>query len=101
MWEKYWGLHQAHYLKRVLIRLPIGILLWFIALMIPFFGPLNSIIGSLFMSFSVFIIPAVAYNITFWNPKAREVQTFVTIFLLKERKKERERKWFIVSFSLN
>lgn len=72
MWEKFWGLHQAHYLIRVLVRIPIGILLWFIALMIPFFGPLNSIIGSLFMSFSVFIIPTIAYTITFWNPKARE-----------------------------
>jgi auxin influx carrier (AUX1 LAX family) len=72
MWEKYWGLHQAHYLKRVLIRIPIGILLWFFALMIPFFGPLNSIIGALFMSFSVFIIPCMAYTYTFWKAPARE-----------------------------
>lgn len=72
MWEKYWGVHQAPFWTRVLVRLPVGILLWFLALLIPFFGPLNSVIGSLFMSFSVFIIPCVAYTIVFWTPTARE-----------------------------
>nr|PNR32111.1 hypothetical protein PHYPA_026236 [Physcomitrium patens] len=40
-----------------------------------FFGPLNSVIGSLFMSFSVFIIPCNVYNNTFWNPTAPEVHS--------------------------
>ena len=73
MWEKLWGLHQAHYLKRIAVRIPIGCLLWLLALMFPFFGPLNSVIGSLFMSFSVFIIPTLVYTYTFWTPAARQV----------------------------
>lgn len=73
MWEKVCGVHQSHYLKRVACRVPIGLLLWLLALMFPFFGPLNSMIGSMFMSFSVFIIPCVAYTITFWSPSARQV----------------------------
>jgi auxin influx carrier (AUX1 LAX family) len=72
MWEKLWGVHQSPYLVRVLVRLPVVLLLWFLALAFPFFGPLNSLIGSLFMSFSTFIIPSIAYIITFWTPKARE-----------------------------
>ena len=73
MWEKLWGVHQSHYLKRIAVRIPIGCLLWLLALMFPFFGPLNSMIGSLFMSFSVFIIPTLVYTYTFWTPAARQV----------------------------
>jgi hypothetical protein len=73
MWEKLLGVHQSPYIYRVLARLPVGLLLWFLALAFPFFGPLNSMIGALFMSFSTFIIPCVAYIITFWTPKSRQV----------------------------
>ncbi len=73
MWEKLWGVHQSPYLVRVLVRFPVVLLLWFLALAFPFFGPLNSLIGSPFMSFSTFIIPSIAYIITFWTPKARQV----------------------------
>ncbi|KAH8940573.1 hypothetical protein BDL97_15G096000 [Sphagnum fallax] len=72
MWEKLLGVHQSPYIYRVLARLPVGLLLWFLALAFPFFGPLNSMIGALFMSFSTFIIPCVAYLITFWTPKSRQ-----------------------------
>lgn len=81
MWEKLCGVHQAHYLKRVAFRLPIALFLWLLALMFPFFGPLNSLIASMFMSFSTFIVPCVAYIITFWSPTARQVITHFQDYL--------------------
>jgi auxin influx carrier (AUX1 LAX family) len=74
-WEKLWGLHYSHYLVRTACRIPVALTLWLLALAFPFFGPLNSMIGALFMSFSVFIIPCIAYIITFWSPQARQVTT--------------------------
>ena len=73
MWEKVLGVHEGHYLHRVIARIPIACLLWFLALLIPFFGPLNSLIGAFIMSFSVYIIPCIAYLIVFKTPKSREV----------------------------
>ncbi|CAM6123493.1 unnamed protein product [Calypogeia fissa] len=57
---------------RAVARLPVAGFLWFLALLIPFFGPLNSIVGALFMSFSTFMIPCVAYVYVFWSPEARQ-----------------------------
>jgi len=82
MWEKLLGVHQSPYIYRVLARLPVGLLLWLLALAFPFFGPLNSMIGALFMSFSTFIIPCVAYIITFWTPKSRQVPYLYTLYCL-------------------
>ena len=73
MWEKVLGVHEGRYILRVIARIPIACLLWFLALLIPFFGPLNSLIGAFIMSFSVYIIPCIAYLIVFKNPKSREV----------------------------
>lgn len=72
MWEKLLHVHKARYIVRVICRLPVALLLWFLALLIPFFGPLNSMIGAFIMSFSVFIIPCVAYLIVFKTPAARQ-----------------------------
>lgn len=72
MWEKLLHVHQSHYMIRVIARLPVAILLWFLALLFPFFGPLNSIIGSIIMSFSTYIIPCVAYLIVFRTKSARQ-----------------------------
>lgn len=72
MWEKLLGIHQGRYLVRVVARLPVAFLLWFLALLLPFFGPLNSLIGAFIMSFSVYIIPCMAYLLVFWKPASRE-----------------------------
>eukprot|EP01018_Ginkgo_biloba_P029518 Gb_22661 [translate_table: standard] len=72
MWEKVLGVHQSHYLIRVVSRLPVAILLWFLALLFPFFGPLNSLIGSIIMSFSTYIIPCVAYLTVFRTKTSRQ-----------------------------
>ncbi|KAJ7526716.1 hypothetical protein O6H91_16G019600 [Diphasiastrum complanatum] len=72
MWEKLLGIHQSIYILRVIARIPVALLLWFLALLLPFFGPLNSLIGSFIMSFSVYIIPCIAYLITFKTKESRE-----------------------------
>ena len=74
MWEKLLGIHEGHYLLRVVARVPIACVLWFLALLVPFFGPLNSLIGAFIMSFSVYIIPCVAYLMVFKHPQSRKVR---------------------------
>ncbi|KAJ7562629.1 hypothetical protein O6H91_03G078100 [Diphasiastrum complanatum] len=66
IWEKFLGLHQSKYfLIRALARIPVVLAIWFVALMIPFFGPINSAVGSLLVTFSVYIIPSAAYMVYF------------------------------------
>lgn len=72
LWEKLLGLHQARFLVRTIVRLPVVLFLWFLALMVPFFGPLNSLIGSLLLSFSTYVIPCVAYLYVFRTKQARQ-----------------------------
>ena len=40
-----------------------ALLLWFIALIFPFYGIINSIIGALTGSMVSFVLPALAYNL--------------------------------------
>lgn len=80
MWEKLWEMHSAWFPLRAVVRLPVAGFLWFLALLLPFFGPLNSIIGALFMSFSTFMLPCVAYVYVFWNREARQVPSSLCDF---------------------
>ncbi|KAL8540104.1 hypothetical protein ACS0TY_001626 [Phlomoides rotata] len=59
--------------KRAAARLPMVVPIWFLAIVFPFFGPINSTVGSLLVSFTVYIIPALAHIFTFRSPAAREV----------------------------
>ncbi|THG09075.1 hypothetical protein TEA_003548 [Camellia sinensis var. sinensis] len=73
VWEKFIGMHECKSMcKRALSRLPVVIPIWFLAIIFPFFGPINSTVGSLLVSFTVYIIPALAHMITFASPSARE-----------------------------
>ncbi|KAL0314280.1 UNVERIFIED_CONTAM: Auxin transporter-like protein 3 [Sesamum angustifolium] len=73
VWEKFIGVHKTKSLfKRALARLPVVIPIWFLAIIFPFFGPINSTVGSLLVSFTVYIIPAMAHMITFASASARE-----------------------------
>ncbi|CAI9769040.1 unnamed protein product [Fraxinus pennsylvanica] len=58
--------------KRAAARMPVVIPIWFLAIVFPFFGPINSTVGSLLVSFTVYIIPALAHMFTFRSPAARE-----------------------------
>uniref|UniRef100_A0A0A9CP83 Amino acid transporter transmembrane domain-containing protein n=1 Tax=Arundo donax TaxID=35708 RepID=A0A0A9CP83_ARUDO len=73
VWEKLIGLHDCRSLcKRAAARLPVVVPIWFLAIVFPFFGPINSAVGSLLVSFTVYIIPALAHMITFRSATARE-----------------------------
>lgn len=85
VWEKAIGLHECKSLcKRAAARLPVVVPIWFLAIIFPFFGPINSTVGSLLVSFTVYIIPALAHIFTFKSAAAREVNhikpTFDTNF---------------------
>ncbi|XP_011012812.1 PREDICTED: auxin transporter-like protein 3 [Populus euphratica] len=73
VWEKFIRVHDTKsVLKRALARLPVVIPIWFLAIIFPFFGPINSTVGSLLVSFTVYIIPSLAHMITFSSASARE-----------------------------
>ncbi|KAL9258091.1 Auxin transporter-like protein [Drosera capensis] len=73
VWEKAIGMHECKSLcKRAAVRLPVVIPIWFLAIIFPFFGPINSAVGSLLVSFTVYIIPALAHLFTFRSATARE-----------------------------
>ncbi|KAG4973708.1 hypothetical protein JHK87_030529 [Glycine soja] len=73
VWEKAIGMHECKSLcKRALVRLPVVIPIWFLAIIFPFFGPINSTVGSLLVSFTVYIIPALAHIFTFRSPSSRQ-----------------------------
>ncbi|KAJ8452994.1 hypothetical protein Cgig2_014757 [Carnegiea gigantea] len=73
VWEKLIGMHDCKSIcKRAAARLPVVIPIWFFAIIFPFFGPINSAVGSLLVSFTVYIIPALAHMFTFRSPAARE-----------------------------
>jgi auxin influx carrier (AUX1 LAX family) len=74
VWEKVIGMHDTKSIfKRALARLPIVVPIWFLAIIFPFFGPINSAVGALLVSFTVYIIPALAHILTYRTASARMV----------------------------
>ncbi|GFY93176.1 transmembrane amino acid transporter family protein [Actinidia rufa] len=74
VWEKVIGMHDTKSIcLRALARLPVVIPIWFLAIIFPFFGPINSAVGALLVSFSVYIIPALAHMLTYREASARQV----------------------------
>lgn len=68
MAEKAVGVHEGAPLwKRYLVRLPIGLLLWLIALAFPFFGVINEVLGAFTTSFETYILPPLVYNILYFH----------------------------------
>ncbi|WVZ16665.1 hypothetical protein V8G54_009647 [Vigna mungo] len=73
VWEKVIGMHDTKSIcLRALARLPVVIPIWFLAIIFPFFGPINSAVGSLLVSFTVYIIPSLAHMLTYRKPTARQ-----------------------------
>ncbi|KAF8719609.1 hypothetical protein HU200_024350 [Digitaria exilis] len=72
VWEKVIGMHETRSVcLRALVRLPIVVPVWFLAIIFPFFGPINSAVGALLVSFTVYIIPALAHILTYRSASAR------------------------------
>lgn len=81
VWEKAIGLHDCKSMcKRAAARLPVVVPIWFLAIIFPFFGPINSAVGSLLVSFTVYIIPALAHMFTFRSAAAREVMDTLILY---------------------
>ncbi|KAI4339168.1 hypothetical protein MLD38_024137 [Melastoma candidum] len=73
VWEKVIGMHDTKsILLRALARLPVVVPIWFLAIIFPFFGPINSAVGALLVSFTVYIIPAAAHMTTYRSATARQ-----------------------------
>lgn len=72
MWEKLIRTHRRSLWIRLPSRIPIVLLIWFIALLIPFFGPFNSIMGAFFTTMASYIIPCIAYLKTYSKKEARD-----------------------------
>jgi auxin influx carrier (AUX1 LAX family) len=74
VWDKVVGMHNTKSIYlRALARLPVVIPIWFLAIIFPFFGPINSAVGALLVSFTVYIIPALAHMLTYRKASARQV----------------------------
>ena len=81
VWEKVIGMHDTRSIcLRALVRLPVVIPIWFLAIIFPFFGPINSAVGALLVSFTVYIIPALAHMLTYRKASARQVNFFIVCF---------------------
>ncbi|KAK6135844.1 hypothetical protein DH2020_030410 [Rehmannia glutinosa] len=73
VWEKVIGVHDTKSVcLRAVARLPVVIPIWFLAIIFPFFGPINSAVGALLVSFTVYIIPALAHMLTYRKASDRQ-----------------------------
>lgn len=70
--EKAVGVHTKMFALRVLVRIPVVAVMWFFALAVPFFGPINSVMGAFLVTVSVYIIPLAAFLITYRTKSARQ-----------------------------
>ena len=74
VWEKAIGMHDTRNIcLRALARMAVVIPIWFLAIIFPFFGPINSAVGALLVSFTVYIIPTLAHMLTYRKASARQV----------------------------
>ncbi|KAJ7521868.1 hypothetical protein O6H91_19G072200 [Diphasiastrum complanatum] len=73
IWEKLLGVHHSnHFIIRAVARIPVVLLIWVVAVAMPFFGPINSTVGSLLVTFCVYIIPCIAHMAFYKKAVARE-----------------------------
>lgn len=79
---------KAFWIRVVTCRLPLCGLIVLVAIAFPFFGPINSVLGSFTTSFATYIIPLVAFNLVFKSDEdlvdmAKPLPKFVNLFLLR------------------
>ncbi|CAM6025434.1 unnamed protein product [Sphagnum balticum] len=92
VWEKMIGIHTSkNMLLRAVCRMPVILPVWFFAIAFPFFGPINSTVGALLVTFTVYIIPCSAHMRVFYTAKARQnavvrppffMQSWIAIYLV-------------------
>lgn len=72
MWEKLCRTSAKPTPVKVLSRVPVALLLWFIALAVPFFGVINDLLGAFAVTLETYVIPAVAWSIFYWKKERRD-----------------------------
>lgn len=82
LWEKLLGTHQARYIVRVGSRIPVVLVIWFLAVAFPFFGPINSILGALTTTFATYLLPVTLYLITYRTKEVRDTFRILRKFFL-------------------
>lgn len=60
IWEKAWGVHTKPWYIRIPCRLPLAGFIWFLAILAPFYGPINALYASLAIPYLGFFLPSVA-----------------------------------------
>ena len=82
MWEKLLRITKKPFLFRAVIRLPVCGVMLFLAVLFPFFGAINAILGAFTTSFGTYIIPAYSFNRAF-KPGSEEDMIKKPYFNLK------------------
>jgi auxin influx carrier (AUX1 LAX family) len=69
-------------LLRILVRIPVVVLVWFVALAIPFFGPINSVMGAFLLTVVVYMLPLATFMYAYRTKAARQVLLFFILMIL-------------------
>lgn len=72
--EKAVGVHTGWYIWRTVVRIPVVLAIWVVALAIPFFGLINSVMGAFIVTAGIYFIPPAAFLYTYRTAAAREVR---------------------------
>ncbi|EFJ35797.1 hypothetical protein SELMODRAFT_165549 [Selaginella moellendorffii] len=68
-WERLLGIHgSSNYYLKSISRIPVVLVMWFVAIMVPFIGLIDSVVGAVFASFSVYVLPCTAHMISVEQP---------------------------------
>jgi auxin influx carrier (AUX1 LAX family) len=70
--EKFARVHHRSMLLRILVRIPVVVLVWFVALAIPFFGPINSVMGAFLLTVVVYMLPLATFMYAYRTKAARQ-----------------------------
>jgi hypothetical protein len=71
--EKFARVHHRSMLLRILVRIPVVVVVWFVALAIPFFGPINSVMGAILLTVVVYMLPLATFMYAYRTKAARQV----------------------------
>ena len=76
VWEKILGVHQENnMLLRASCRVSVVLPIWFMAIAFPFLGSINSLVGCLLVTFTVYILPCLAHMVYCRNASVHAVIT--------------------------
>eukprot|EP00775_Hariotina_reticulata_P005826 gene5826-6067_t len=74
MFEKLTRTHYKSLWCRLPSRLPVALFVWFIALLLPFFGVINDLLGAFAVTLETYIIPCVAFNMHYQGKPDRQAR---------------------------